>query len=361
MAETAYDFAVFGSTPLALLLAGLLAADHAKKVCLVGSPNSAFRLGRSVDLSVMPVTRPETWALLKATTPEVVRLLGRIHGRSGMQRIDPVFVAETQSGADALSHMRHTALGLGFAAERLPDGNPMGGVAHRLPDAILLRWTQLEPALGTWLEKCEVGRLSDEEARPTLRRDGGVRIEFGSSAVEAGVAVLADDTAILSHLDTLEREKTLVPQTCTAILTEPTRALAAPLLVYVDRGVTLLRGRSGGILAIGSGPPQQAIANIGGCLDGRGPLRRAGQRVFRSLRTADGAPLVGMPRGSKAIVVAGLGMAGAFLAPAIARALTGTAEGDEKAYFAAREGGRGNARATIAEFAVGGPPVEVAA
>ena len=175
MPEAPYDFAVFGSTPLAALLAGLLATVHRKRVCVVGEASSAFRLPRSADLSVMPVTRPETWALLRETTPEVLKLLGRIRARAGMTRIDPIFVAETPAGADGLAHMRHVALANGYAVERLADGAGTGGIAYRLRDAVLLRRAELEPILAGWLEKSGVGQLSRPDVVATVRRDGTVR------------------------------------------------------------------------------------------------------------------------------------------------------------------------------------------
>jgi hypothetical protein len=356
MADAPYDFAIFGSTPLAALLAGLLATVHGKRVCLVGDASSAFRLPRSADLSVMSVTRPETWALLKETTPEVVKLLGKIRARAGMARVDPLFIAETAAGADGLAHMRHVALANGYAIERLADGAGKGGIAYQLRDAVLLRRAELEPVLAGWLEKSGVGQLSRPDVVATVRRDGTARLDFHGSTAEAAHAVLADDAAILQHVAAAERDRTLLLEPATAMLTEPTRPLAAPAMLYVDRRVTLMRGRQGGIIALGAGRPQEAIARIGGCLAGRGPLRRAGQRVFRTVGTVDGAPLIGTARGVRATVLAGLGVSGAFLAPALARLIAGAASEREKAYFSAREAGRGNARALVAEF-VGGEAV----
>lgn len=351
MAEAPYDFAVFGSTPLAALLAGLLATAHGKRVCLVGDASSAFRLPRSADLSVMPATRPQTWALLKETTPEVTRLLGRLKGRSGMQRVDPIFVAETAAGADALAHMRHMALGHGYAVERLADGGAIGGVAYRLRDAVLLHRAQLDPALAAWLDKAGVGQLSRLETAASVHRDGTARLEVHGATIEAAHSILADDAAILEHVAAAERDRTLLIQPATAVLTEPTRPLPAAAMLYIDRQVTLMRGRSGGIVAMAAGAPEEAIARIGGCLAGRGPLRRAGQRIFRTVGTVDGAPLIGTARGGRATVLAGLGIGGAFFAPALARLVAGAASARETDYFGAHEAGRGKARALVAEFA----------
>jgi hypothetical protein len=352
MAETSYEFAVFGSTPLAGLLAGLLATVHGKRVCFVGEASSAFRLPRGIDIAAMPATRPESWALLRQTTPEVLTLLGRIHARAAIHHIDPVFVAESAESADALSHTRHAALGFGYQVDRLPD-DTTGGVAVRVRGAALLDRARLEPLIAAWLAKADVGLLSPGQTTAVIKRDGSARIEFGGRSVDAAHAVLADDAAILTLLEAAERDRTLRIETTTSLLTEATRPLVAPAMIYLDRGVTLVRGRSGGIAAIGIGRPEQAIARIGGCLAGRGPLRRAGQRIFRSIETVDGAPLVGPARYLRATVLAGLGPSGAFLAPAIARLIAGRATDSEKRYFAAREAGRGNARAQVAEFAGG--------
>jgi len=352
MADASYEIAVFGSTPLAALLAGLLASEHHKRVCLIAEAGSAFRVPRGIDLSVMPVTRPETWALLKDTTAETLRLLAQIRAKAGMQRVDPIFAADMPAGSEALSHMRHVAMGFGYAVERLPSGAAFAaGDAYRLRDAVLLRRAEIEPLLAAWLEKAGVGQLAARDVGVTLRRDGTARIAYAGTNLEAVQAVLADDAAIVTYLDAPERDRTLALHHVTALLTEPTHSLQATVMIYPDRGVTLSRNRGGGVVALGSGAPEIALAQIGRCLTGRSPLRRAGQRIFRTVTTADGAPLVGPARGIKAVVIAGLGVGGAFLAPAVARLIAGTANQKEHDYFAAREAGRGNARSLVTDYA----------
>jgi len=354
MTDGSYEIAVFGSTPLAALLAGLLATQHHKRVCLIAETSSAFRVPRGIDLSVMPVTRPETWALLKDTTAETLRLIGQLRARAGMQRIDPIFAADTPAGSEALSHMRHVAMGLGYAVERLPSGAAFAaGDAYRLRDAVLLRRAEIEPLLAGWLEKTGVGQLAAGDVGVTLRRDGSARLAFAGTNFEAALAVLADDAAIVTYLEAPERDRTLALYGVTALLTEPTHALQAPVMIYPDRGVTLSRNRGGGVVALGSGTPENALAQIGRSLAGRSPLRRAGQRIFKTVTTVDGAPLVGPARGIKAVVIAGLGVGGAFLAPAVARLIAGAASEKERAYFSAREAGRGNARTLVADYAGG--------
>lgn len=351
MADTSYELAIFGSTPLSGLVAGLLATVHQKKVCIVGDVQSAFRLAHGIDLSVMPVTRPETWALLKEGTGETLKLVARLGGKAVVHRIDPIFVAETRSGSDALAHMRHVALGFGYAVERsLGGGGLENGTAYRLRDAVFLQRPALQPLIEQWLAASGVGRIPARGTKVTLKRDGSARIESGAISFEASKAVLCDDAALLAHLDVDERDRLLVSQSMTTLLTEPALPLAAPVMIYPDRGVTLSQGPGGNILALSAGRPELATARVGGCLINQGHLRRAGQISFRSVLTVDGAPLIGQAKGLKSVVVAGLGVGGAFLAPAIARLIAGTASDREQRYFGAHEAGRGSARSMVADY-----------
>lgn len=336
---------------MAGLLAGLLASTHGARVALVGDPMSAYRLARAIDLSVLPATRPETWALLAATRHEAIKVIGKIGGRAGFTRLDPLFVAETSSSAEAMAHVRHVAIGFGQAFEPVSDVPVVaGGVALRARDVVAIRRPRFEPLLEDWLVREGVTRHSARDASVTLRRDGSTLIEAGTQVVEAGHGVLADDEAIFDHIKVDAREPILVTQTTTALLTEPGKRRAAPVSIYLDRGVVLNQRASGAIFALSSGPPDTAPARIGSCLTGANVMRAAGQAVFRRVSTRDGAALIGPMRGGKATIIAGLGMSGAFLAPALARLLAGAARPEEAAYFKAHESGRSGARAGVADF-----------
>ena len=351
MAEPAFDFAVFGSTPLAGLLAGLLTAEHHKRVCLVGEPWSPFRLPRSYAVSVAPATRPETWALLNALSVETMRLLATL-GKGLTERFDPLAVAETTASINALLHMRHMAAGYGYAAERVADAPLIGaGLVLRLRDVAMLVDSRAGPAIGAWLDRLGVRRLAPEATGVVLRRDGTARLTAGDATVDAAQAVLADNSAILSHLDPDERDRALRQRRVTVVLSEPAKPLAAPLMSFLDRDVVLLqRSRGEGILALAGGPEDDAMARIGACIRSSRPLKRVGQASFRALVTTDGAPLVGPAKGLRAVVIAGFGATGAFFAPALARHLVGAASETEKAYLSAREPSRGNARQLVADY-----------
>jgi hypothetical protein len=349
MPQVPYDFLIVGNTPLAGLLAGLLSATLKRRVCLVGSSNSSFRLARGIDLSVAPVTRPETWSLLRKAVPETLKLLGQIDGRRSFTRLDPVFVAETPATASALAHMRHMAMEFGHAVERLPENEVLtNATAYRIRDAVMIVRADLEASLPAWLERLDVGRLAVEDAKVTINDRGGALIEAKGQQVEAGHCVLADDAAILEHIDAETRDALFHMQQTTAILSGPARALPAPVMMFSDRGVVLSQRPGRGMLAIASGSPKDALPRIGSCLDGLGSIRLAGQTRFAGLMTLDGAPLVGSAPGGKATLLAGLGPIAAFLAPALARLLAGVPSEGERAYFEQRQAAAD--RSAVAEF-----------
>jgi hypothetical protein len=343
MAEGPYDFAVLGSTPLAALLAGLLGSVHQKRVLLIAEPLSPLRLQRGFDLAVAPLTRPETWAMLQRGTPEVLKLLSGL-GKGLFQRLDPLFVAETAAGAEALAHMRHVARGFEYAVERRPG---VALAAYRFQDKPLLDRARLGPAFASWFQRIGVLQQAAGTARISIARDGSARIETANGAIDAKHAILADDAAVIAQLGpNLPAGARIEP--VTAILTEPAATRPAPLAMHVDTGVVLRQDTTAAIWALVPGPPSEAQLRIAATLASQGTMRRAGQVRFNSIATLDGAAIVGLARVPQVTLIAGLGSSGAFLAPALARLIAGSATEEEARYFAAREPGKD--RTAIADY-----------
>lgn len=346
MADGPLDFAVLGSNPLALLLAGLLASVHGKSVVLISEAHSTFRLTRGFDLSVAPITRPETWAVLQRTVPEVRKLLAGFGAKAAIERIDPLLVAETAAGAEALMHLRHLLLAQGVPIERLTaDG---AGATYRIRDALFLRRSQLAAPAQKWLAQKGVRTIAADGAAVTFLEEGA-RIERGDESIAVARVIAADDNATLAHTDAQQRGALLRAETVTTILTEPMAALAAPMTLIVDRGIVLLQRKGGTVQALAGGGAD-AVARVGAKLSGRGRLRRAGQTGFTAIVPVDGAPLVGSPKGQKVALVSGFGPVAAFLAPAIARYFAGAATPEEQAFFAAREASSEGSRSGVADF-----------
>lgn len=350
MSEPIADFAVIGSTPLARLLAGRLAGSHGRSVLYVGESQSSYRLPRGLDLSVAPITRPESWAMLRQGIGETVKLIGRIAGRGAWSHVDPLFFAGDPAATEALGHMRHMALGFGIAAEPAAPTLP---VAHRsgivLRDALRLNRPIIEPALDQWLEREGVRRLAPESV--AIAEDGSAVLLGGGTRFEARQAILADHDAILAHLPPVQWPALLRRHPASCILTTPARPLPTPVMLEIQSGITLLQQPEGGIAAIGL----QDMATFSGrihLLLGRDrQVEQAGQTSFAALSTSDGAPALGRIATVGADVVAGMGMAGAFLAPALARWLCGEATPFEADWFGARLVSRAPNGPSVDEFA----------
>ena len=128
----AFDFAIFGSSPLAVLLGGLLATMHGKQVCLIGEPWSPWSLPRRTDIAALVATRPDTWAMLKAGSAETTKLINVI-GKGLVDHVDPLLIAEGPQSLEAIAHMRAVAVGYGYAMERVADRSlAESGAAWRL-------------------------------------------------------------------------------------------------------------------------------------------------------------------------------------------------------------------------------------
>lgn len=349
MASDSFDHLIVGSTPVAGLVAGLLATEHDKRVCLVGEPFSPFRLQRHFGLSIAPVTRPETLILIKRIAAETVHLISAL-GKGLMNRVDPLFVAETPESAAALSHFRHLAVLLGYAVEPVADRTLPGATLLKLREAQVLGHGKLEPALETWLARHEVPHLDAAETELTLRKDGTARVTHDGTTFEAGHTVLLGDRAILHYLDrdSLDRSIEVVPGM--SYLLEGGKPLPAPFLGYMDRGVMLEQDGRMSISAVVSGDPTTARARLGSIVARSGPVRIAGETAHPTLKTTDGAPYVGPARGGKATFITGLGPVAPFLAPLLARHLAGKSVPDEAQWIAARGPTRGNQRLQVAEY-----------
>ncbi|SEP76498.1 hypothetical protein SAMN05428969_0808 [Devosia sp. YR412] len=343
------DFVIIGSTPLARLVAGLLASVHGKAVVFAGESHAGYHLPRGMDLSVAPITRPETWDLLKPLVAEMLKLLPRIGARGSWSRVDPVLFAEAAAGKEALAHIRHMALAFRHGAEPVGEkalGPRREGVILR--DAILLHRPRLEAALDHWLDKLEVHRMAPVETL-TMHPDGSAELHSGDQRMAITQTVLADDTALLHHLPIAQWPSLLQRQVTSTIVTEPTKPLAAPVMLQLDAGLALAQQPGRGITAIGAGRIDPFAARLGVLLGRAHDFRQAGQLQYERIATSDSAPAVGRLGATGPDVLAGLGPTGAFFAPAIARWLSGVANPAENAWFGARLVDRQIAPSLVAE------------
>ena len=352
MSDTGFDFAVFGSTPLAQLLAGLLASAHGRKVVLIGESQAGYRLVRSIDLSVAPVTRPESWAMLTHAAPETTRLVSRIGGRAALNRVDPIFFAEGREHGEALSHVRHMATGFGLAAETVvPSRLGAGRSGVVLRDAIKINRPALEAGMDGWLDRHGVKRIGAQKVE--VASDGQVQILAAGAAYQARQAVLCDDEAIMAWLPLRQWPALLWRGPSTSILTAPTQPLPATIMLDFNSGTYLIQQAEGGVAACGPGDMAELATHLQALLGENRQVDQAGQTSYQSLATRDGAPAFGRVAGVGADVVVGLSCYGAFLAPALARWLSGNASAEEAAWFGARLVNRAAKSPPVDDYVVG--------
>lgn len=349
MAKTPVDFAVFGASPLALLLAGLLAHHHGRTVALIAETESRYRLPRAIDVSVAPITRPEHWALLTKAVPETRGLLAGIGGRRAMRRLDPVVFAETTTGQEALGHVGHMARGHGFLVDRVTMAKrDRARQAIRIGDALALDRHALLAPLEKWLTDAGIVRFHPEHA--TITPEGGVDIRTADTETRASRTILVDDAAILRHLPEASRPDVLQHIPNASILTSTQNRLAGDVMMDLDTGTTLLQAERQSVAAWGPGNLARFSSRLAPLLDQQGVRQQIGQSGYDALASADGAPIIGSVGESAPIILTGLGSTGAFLAPVLARWLANQAPADEADWCASHRPAPLAERLAIADF-----------
>ena len=354
MSAIRIDFAVLGASTQARLVAGLLRSVHGKSVLYQGESQSAYRLPRGLDLSVAPLTRPETLALLQETVPQTDKIIRRLGGRGAVRRLDAVFCARSDEAVDALGHVRHMAQAFSFPAERMR--NPVLGPGCQsilMRDSLLLHRASLEPILDRWLANLGVHRLATS-SELVLKPDGSGVALAGDDGFEIAQTVLADDAAILAHVPEERWPENLTAVSASTLLSEPLKSPAAALVRQLDDDLILTQHARLGIAAIGQGSIEQVAEAMRALLGHENSMRQAGQSSYPRLVTPDGAAAVGRLAGTGPDVLAGLGTVGAFLAPAIARWLVGAASPAENNWLKARLVNRDSQASVVAEW--GGTP-----
>lgn len=345
-----YDFAVFGSTPLAGLVAGLLASRHKRRVIIVGEVEARYRLPRAIDLSVDTLTRPETWALLKANAADSQKLIGKIGGRHALRHVDAIFFADGEAAREALGHFSHLARAHGMILEMVPPARiGAGRNALRVDDAVAINRPRFEPALEIWLANTGVPRVTPLSA--SFGPEGSVQLHHDGVEAKASRAILVDDASLLQYLPDWQWPPQLrrIPQA--TVLTGSSRHLAGPILVQLDSGTTLVQHEEGGMAAMGPGSLGAFSTRLATLLAETGELQQVGQVGYEILASEDGAPLVGPSVPDGPTVLTALGPTGAFLAPVLARWLAGEASAEENEWCQARRPDRRGLGQSVAEFA----------
>jgi hypothetical protein len=337
---------VLGASPFALLLAGSLASQHKLRVALIGERFSPLRLPPGLGLTVGPITRPESWALLRRLESETLSLLSVAGAASSVTRQPVTFRADLPQTASALDHVRHMAMGHGIKIEPLVAGN---GLVIR--DAGVISEAALRPAIDNWLAAIGVARLEASEVTLAIPKRGDATVSAGPRSIPARQIILADDTALLTHLTSAQIPSPLETVEAMIVLTNPARSLPSGPIFFPDRQA-IVSSRGKGLLVHLLGATA-ADARLASALEGELPLVRLATRRLRRLESKDGAPLIGWLKEPKVFIAAGMGPVAPFLAPLVARAIANATLPEEKAWLAARDPAHAAARTEVADGVMG--------
>lgn len=344
-----FDFVIIGSTPLSAVLSGVLSGTHGATVCWVGTLRHRLRPQSGFDVSVGPITRPDTWRLLQDCVPQTVQILDHIDNGKITERVDTLMISQRTDGSEALAHIRNTAPAYDIPVEREAISDAFGA-AYRFRDATRVLRRPLISTLPDWLRTQNVTLVSEQQLRLVAQKDGLVRMETDEAAVTANSVWLCDDQALSAHGRPKEIDRLFNRTAMTSLLFEPVKPLASAVTHAIDTGLMIYQRPSGALDCVGPGAIDivgDATATI---VAQSAPLRLAGQSRFISLDSRDGGAICGESRTSGISMLGGLGVTGLFQVPAIARVLAKTASASETGYFAKRAPSKIYPRAKIAEF-----------
>lgn len=344
------DFIVVGATPLAVVVAQLLARAHGKKVALVGAAEHPLRVSRGFDLSVAPLTRPAHWDLLTSTRGETLKIMGEL-GRAIVQPTDIAFTGHGRRAEVTLGHIRHLAAGFGELTEPLTrEAVIRHGNGFILRGAMRLRRRAFFATARNWLAQAGVGWFTQGSCALSVSSTGTI-LSTGDQKFRADSTLFCDGrmAADLVAPENLPVEVTSIAY-C-GLMTEPGTKLHWPSLVDVGANALAFLHDKGRAEAWVAGDKETAIAWLEGVMEHNNRTRLAGLAELAILGTPDGAPLIArMPR-IRAQLALDLGASGLFVAPALARYFAGEASRAEQEFFDTHASGK--PRETVGEFVSG--------
>lgn len=345
------DFALVGSSIKAGMIAGLLAKEHKKRVCLIASSSRQYQLAREFNLSFDCATRDQTWQLLAALNTESTKRLVSVGGRHGVLRVNPLIICHTRASANAMAHMYHVARGYGYEMERVDAARISGAKAiFRLYGARVIRHRIFWPAMLNWLENCGVQIIDPSNIRFSFQQNGSARLRNGQAEMEAGRVVLADDEAIFQHASRQDMERFFITCRASSLLSEPLAIKGNQFILSPEHKFAAMGRKKGRMAFLGMVAPQNMAALIRANVALGKNTSRAGQSTFSSVATRDGAPIAGRLGRSSFWVLGGFGHGGGYFAPALARFLADRCSQNEAAYFGPRSADSGRKSPEIAEF-----------
>ncbi|VAW22284.1 hypothetical protein MNBD_ALPHA11-2034 [hydrothermal vent metagenome] len=351
------EIGIVGTSLQAALLCGLLAKNHKKKVCLFIESSVLVRLCRQTCLSFNISIRPQTWKLNESNLSEASAIIAKIGGKNALTRVSPLILCKGKSGGRAMAHMYHLLRSNDYEIERLSEQKyPLTSGAYRIRGAKTVHSQIMWPQLFKWLKELGVTIADPGEFTFSFRRDGSVAAKSSKGlksdlkVIEMDRFILADEASILTHGRNEDVNRLFMPIQTSSIVTAPSGQNKEKFILSPEYNFCATSNPDGGFKVLADAPINKFGALLADLVDPNPEFYLQGKAVFNTLKSRDGAPIVGSVTPSSPWLLGGLGNYAMFLTPAIARYICDVATDSELEYFTAHTASKNRKPHAIADY-----------
>ncbi len=337
------EFAIFGSSPLAIMLACSLSKIHKRETIIFANLASPLLPIRQFDCSADLITRPQSWRILGENIPQLQQLLKDFplspnsSSSHPLELINPLFIAREKRGALALNHMRNIAQYYGFILEGQPIKQNIEQIIL-MRDILMLNQRIFSMGIKEWLAKNNVKILPSQNTKIKTNFSAGIKFISENKNIIAKRLIFVDDEAILNFMPAKERLLNFKKIPTSSLMVGTMEKIIHTTIFDVDNGSIFYREPSGivNIIHHEEGGEGNFIADY---FEEREKLdiNITGKAQFENIISRDGAGIFGSVKEKKISFLAGFGKIGIFLVPAIARMILSKATEFEYEYFTARQ------------------------
>jgi hypothetical protein len=349
-----FDFVIIGSNPTSSLLGAMLAKTHGLKIAYLSELAHPLSLTKAFDISIAPITRPKTWKILKDNIGATIDFLNKTSTYSCIRRVDPLLVSTNVKDDTALSHIKNTSAGFGFNIEKQALSDIFIS-KYKFSDSAYLMQRPFFATLFQRLEFCGVKTFSSKDIKLKNTKNAHAQnitqITGKDFNISAKNVILVGSNALQSNLAQSDIDKHFIKKTISAIMSEPTTKIPSSIIFNLNNDLIIYQQDDGALDCLAIKTKEAIEQKICQLTNDNQNIKLAGKSEFSSLKSNDGAPVIGKIARSKYISICDLGVTGLFQTPAIARFLAGEANEFESEYFKSlAPKSKNNSRSNVAEF-----------
>ncbi|MCF6327091.1 MAG: hypothetical protein L3J21_07360 [Devosiaceae bacterium] len=293
----------------------------------------------------------------ESTLSESSAIISKIGGKNALTRANPLILSKGKSGGQALAHMYHLLRSNDYEIERLSNQKyPATSGAYRIRGAKTVRSQVMWPQLFKWLRELGVIIVDPGEFTFSFRRDGSVVAKSSKGlksdlrAIEMDRFILADEASILTYGRNEDVSRLFMPVKTSAIVTAPSGQNKEKFILNPEYNFCATSSPDGGYKVLADAPIDKFGVLLADFVDPNPEFHLQGKAVFNTLKSRDGAPIIGSITPSLPWLLGGFGNYAIFLTPAIARYVSEVATDDEQEYFTAHTASKKRKTHTISDY-----------